>query len=344
MADTLAFRFHLERSASFTLDMGGEVPLRGVTAVSGPSGSGKTTLLRALAGLDARTGDTAEVRFRGQSWDGPGGYTPPEARRIGFVFQEPYLFTHMSVEQNLRYGAKRRDVTAIDGIVEALDLAPLLPRGVDGLSGGEARRVALGRALAANPQVLFLDEPLSGLDADRKAEVLPYLARAVGEAQVPALYVTHATDEIATLADRTLLIDKGRISGWRAAPFHLIAGVVGHEGEDAICEILTGSGEDAAAGAGARLRVPVRARMGERVRLGVPRDALLISVAHPGPNSALAVLPARIAEQSGPAGPVLDVFGQRQPVATVPETGEGGRVWLSVLRVLPRPERDDSDS
>ena len=123
MPDDMHFRLHLERGTAFTLDVAESIPMQGVTAISGPSGSGKTTLLRALAGLDRKPGDEVRIQFRGETWDGPDNTLPPEARRIGFVFQEPNLFGHLSVEQNLRYGARRRDVTAIDAIVEALDLA-----------------------------------------------------------------------------------------------------------------------------------------------------------------------------------------------------------------------------
>ena len=337
MADDLSFRLHLERGAAFTLDVSETIPMRGVTAITGPSGSGKTTLLRALAGLDKSPGDDMRIAFRGTTWDGPAETLAPEARRIGFVFQDPHLFPHMTVEQNLRYGARRRDVTAIDGIVEALDLAPFLARRIHGLSGGEARRVALGRALAANPQILFLDEPLSGLDLDRKAEVLPYLARAVGEARVPALYVTHSTDEITTLADRILSLDKGRIAGWESPPMTLAARVVGHAGEKAIVEIEGDGGE------AAHLQVAVRARLGERVRLGLPAESIMLSGTHPGRTSATTVLPGEVIEipEEG-AGPVVSIFGQKIRLPRPGPELSGSRVWVSVLRILPRPEPDDS--
>ncbi len=337
MADDLAFRLHLERGAAFTLDVGESIPMRGVTAITGPSGSGKTTLLRALAGLDKMHGDDVRIAFRGATWDVPGEVLPIEARRIGFVFQEPHLFPHMTVEQNLRYGARRRDVTAIDGIVEALDLAPFLSRGVAGLSGGEARRVALGRALAANPQVLFLDEPLSGLDLDRKSEVLPYLARAVGEAQVPALYVTHSVDEITTLADRILSLDKGRIMGWDTPPVTLVSHVVGHSGDKAIVEVDGGEGE------AARVEFAVRARLGERVRLGLPPDSLMLSGTHPGRTSALTVLPGEVvAQQADGTELIVSIYGQHVRVPRRGPNLSGARVWVSVLRILPRPDPDDS--
>ena len=207
MPDQLHFRLKLRRGPTFVLDAEETVPLEGVTAISGPSGSGKTTLLRALAGLDRRAGGERIVTFAGQDWDRPTHNLPSEDRRIGFVFQDPSLFPHLSVSGNLNYGARRRSVSSIGAIVDALELSPLMDRSVHGLSGGELRRVSLGRALAADPAILFLDEPMAGLDAARKAEFLPYVARAVSQARVPALYVSHATDEVVALASER---SKGR--------------------------------------------------------------------------------------------------------------------------------------
>lgn len=337
MPEDLHFRLRLERGAAFTLDMSETIPLSGVTAVTGPSGSGKTTLLRALAGLDRKPGDEARIVVRNETWDDPAHSLPPEARHIGFVFQEPNLFSHMTVEQNLRYGAKRREVSAIDGIVEALDLAPLLPRGTEGLSGGEARRVALGRALAANPSLLLLDEPLSGLDLDRKSEVLPYLARAVTEAQVPAIYVTHSIDEVTTLADRVLAIAKGRVLGWANAPLSLMTHVVGHVGDAALLQV------DGAVGEEGRLVVPMRARLGERVRIGFSLESLMVSGTHPGRSSALATLPGAVRPSNVPDDSVtVDIFGQSLRLPSEHGDLTGARVWLSILRAMPRPEVDDS--
>ena len=337
MPENLHFRLRLERGAAFTLDMTEVVPLRGITAIVGPSGSGKTTLLRTLAGLDRRAGDDIRIVARNETWDDASHSLPPEERNIGFVFQEPNLFPHLSVEQNLRYGARRRDVKSIDGIVEALDLAPLLPRGTGGLSGGEARRVALGRALAANPSVLFLDEPLSGLDTDRKADVLPYLARAVSEARVPALYVTHAMDEVTTLADRVLSIARGRIIGWSPTPIALFARVVGHSETSTLLQV-----EGAPEGEG-RLEATMRARIGERVRVGIPRESIMVSATHPGDSSALASFPALVRRNEGEVrGLDLSVFGQELALSPPSNTSEGEQVWVSILRALPRPEPIDS--
>lgn len=260
---------------------------------------------------------------------------PPEERRIGFVFQSPALFPHLDVAGNLRYGARRREVQNYDAIIDALDLGKLMSRPVQGLSGGEARRVALGRAMASNPEVLFLDEPLSGLDMARKAELLPYIGRAVSEAQVPALYVTHSAAEVTTLADRVLGLAGGRLTGWQVPPPRLRAQVTS-VGEGVMRVLVEG----AQPGQGADLSLPVIGKVGECIGLGLPPDSILVSSDPPGRSDALATLPARVI--SGEGGLSLDVFGQK---IILPKGGPyvvGADLWLSILRILPRPEPGDS--
>lgn len=331
--DALRFRLRLARSESFTLDVEGTLPLTGITAVIGASGGGKTTFLRALAGLERM--DNARVAFGNEDWDGAGRRVPPEDRRIGFVFQTPSLFPHLSVAENLGYGARRREVASYDAILDALDLRPLLSRGVTNLSGGEARRVALGRALASNPRILFLDEPLSGLDRARRSELLPYIGRAVIEAQVPAVYVTHSLDEVTALADRVLGMAGGRLTGWRTPPARLLATVTSVT--DGLMRVLIDGAE---IGEGADISLPLIARVGEKVGLGLPPESLMVSAAQPGRSDALLQVPATVAQSEG--GMVLGVFGQRLKLSKSGPYAVGSTVWLSVLRVLPRPEASDS--
>ena len=182
----------------------------GVTALVGPSGAGKTTVLRAIAGLwtpsEGRIGIAENVLF-----DRAAGIDlPVNKRRLGIVFQDPLLFPHLSVQQNLKYGSPAQNVSW-DGIVDLLDLGDLLKRLPAKLSGGEAQRVALGRALLSDPQLLLLDEPLTGLDDERREQVLPFLERLRDETDVPIVYVSHHRDEISRLADLVFSIKDGSI-------------------------------------------------------------------------------------------------------------------------------------
>lgn len=198
----------------FTLDAALALPERGVTALFGPSGCGKTTVLRALAGLERAAG---RVALGAEVWqdDAAGRFVPTHERAIGYVIQEAALFPHLDVRRNLAYGLKRIAPTesriALDQVVDLLGIGHLLERRPDTLSGGERQRVAIARALATSPKLLLMDEPLAALDAKRKAEVLPYLDRLHEELGIPIVYVSHAIDEVARLADHLVLMDAGRV-------------------------------------------------------------------------------------------------------------------------------------
>ena len=199
----------------FTLDVSLSLPGRGVTAIFGPSGSGKTTLLRSIAGLERAPGGYLTVN--GDVWqdDAAGVFKPVHQRSLGYVFQAANLFAHLSVEGNLDYGLSRipeheRKVSLAQAI-DLLGIDKLLNRQPTTLSGGERQRVAIARALATSPQLLLMDEPLAALDVQRKAEVLPYLERLHTELDIPVLYVSHAPDEVARLADHLVLLDAGSV-------------------------------------------------------------------------------------------------------------------------------------
>lgn len=332
-ANALDFRLSLSRGAAFKLDVAESIPLNGITAIVGASGGGKTTLLRGLAGLER--GLSARISFGGETWQDDNSFLAPEDRRVGFVFQTPSLFPHLTVMQNLAYGAKRREVESFDAVMDALDLKPLLNRGVTHLSGGEARRVALGRAMASNPRILFLDEPLSGLDRARRAELLPYIGRAAIEAQVPAIYVTHSLDEVTALADRVLGLAGGRLTGWRRPPARLQATVTSVS--EGLMRVLIDGAE---LGEGGDLSLPLMARVGEKVGLGLPPESLLISSSPPGRSDALLQFPAEVI--TGAGGFTVSAFGQRLLLPKGGPYSIGATIWLSVLRVLPRPEANDS--
>ncbi len=201
--------------AGFTLDLALQLPSRGVSALFGPSGCGKTTVLRALAGLVRAAG---HVRVNGEAWqdDAAARFVPTHRRPLGYVIQEAALFPHLDVQRNVTYGLLRTPVASrripLDQVVQLLDIGPLMMRRPATLSGGERQRVAIARALATSPQLLLMDEPLAALDAPRKAEVLPYLQRLQAELALPIVYVSHALDEVAQLADHLVLLQAGRVT------------------------------------------------------------------------------------------------------------------------------------
>lgn len=199
----------------FTLDVHLELPGRGVSALFGPSGSGKTSCLRCIAGLERNA--TGLISLNGQSWqDSASGLLVPAHRRaIGYVFQDANLFAHLSVARNLKFGMKRvaRSERRVvwDQAIELLGIEYLLERMPERLSGGERQRVAIARALLTSPSLLLLDEPLAALDYKRKQDILPYLERLHDELEIPVIYVSHAPDEVARLADYLVLLDEGRV-------------------------------------------------------------------------------------------------------------------------------------
>jgi len=197
----------------FTLDASFCVPACGVTALFGPSGCGKTTLLRAIAGLEKAARGTFKIG--NTVWQDDTTFLPTHRRPLGYVFQEASLFEHLSVQGNLHYGLKRLGGATprfdLEQVIELLDLDALLPRQPAGLSGGERQRVAIARALLTSPQLLLMDEPLAALDQQRKREILHFFARLHSELEIPILYVSHAADEVARLADYLVLLDDGRV-------------------------------------------------------------------------------------------------------------------------------------
>ncbi|TZF91337.1 ATP-binding cassette domain-containing protein [Cognatilysobacter lacus] len=172
-----------------------------VLALVGASGSGKTSVLHAVAGLlrparghIAIAGETLFDAARGVD-------VAPHRRRIGYVFQDGRLFPHLDVRRNLLYGARSNaGGFTLDDVAALLALGPLMQRRITGLSGGEVQRIALGRALLSQPRLLLLDEPLSMLDPDRREELLPYLQGVRDESGLPMIYVSHAADEVARIA------------------------------------------------------------------------------------------------------------------------------------------------
>jgi molybdate transport system ATP-binding protein len=182
--------------------------------LTGPSGSGKTTLLNVIAGT-LRPG-RGHVRIDGRVFADSKRHVmvPPHRREVGYVFQDGRLFPHLTVWQNLRYGrwfsGGRTLPVGVERIIELLGIGHLLDRRAVGLSGGEQQRVAIGRALFAAPRLLLMDEPLAGLDRQRRLEVLPLIARVRDEARIPLIYVSHAEDEILRLTNEVVTLNEGR--------------------------------------------------------------------------------------------------------------------------------------
>ncbi|WP_226469089.1 molybdenum ABC transporter ATP-binding protein [Luteimonas panaciterrae] len=172
-----------------------------VIALSGHSGAGKTSVLNAIAGLVTPSSGRIEIDGRCLFDSTQGINVPPHKRHVGYVFQDTRLFPHLDVRRNLRYGRRKDGATsfAFDDVVALLGIGALLKRRVTTLSGGEAQRVAIGRALLSQPRILLLDEPLSNLDQARREELIPYLQRVRDETTLPIVYVSHSTDEIRRL-------------------------------------------------------------------------------------------------------------------------------------------------
>jgi molybdate transport system ATP-binding protein len=197
---------------NFSLDAAFQAPGQGITALFGPSGCGKTSLLRSIAGLEPSA--RGYVSINGMEWQNDQRSMPAHQRELGYVFQEASLFPHLSVMGNLQFGRKRSHAKAqidLDALIDLLGIEPLLNRKPQSLSGGERQRVGIARALAVNPHLLMMDEPLAALDLPRKQEILPYLERLHRELKIPVLYVTHSPDEVVRLANHIVVLDAGRV-------------------------------------------------------------------------------------------------------------------------------------
>jgi molybdate transport system ATP-binding protein len=221
------------------------------------------------------------------------------------VFQDSGLFPHMTVRRNLQFGERRRGSSGIgfDDVVELLGIGHLLNRRPNSLSGGERQRVAIGRALLAQPALLAMDEPLAKLDAPRKAEILPFLARLKTALNLPIVYVTHSTEELAALADTLVLLDRGRVVA--AGPFEEVV---------VRSDLLIAARDDAGAVLVVRLAEHDETRqltalqagelllwvalleraVGSVVRIRVPAREVILATTEPGPTSVHNVIPGRV--------------------------------------------------
>ncbi len=316
---TLSVSAH-HRFGNFELDATFDSP-GGLTALFGASGAGKTSLVRVIAGLvrpergRVAVGDTVLVDTAAKK------FIAAHQRGVGYIFQEPRLLPHLSVRHNLLYGhwfaRNRGSAIDLERVVQLLDIGALLQRHPGTLSGGEAQRVAIGRALLSKPRLLLMDEPLASIDELRKAEILPYVERLRDELRIPIVYVSHALDEIVRLATTLVVIDRGRVAAAGAITEVLSrmdlpiltrrpdAGVVLDAQIAAHDEHWQLTTLDSAAGA---MRVPkVGLPMGTRLRIWVRARDVSLAAECPEGTSILNILPARVVELAAGDGATMDV-------------------------------------
>jgi molybdate transport system ATP-binding protein len=246
---------------------------------------------------------------------------PTWKRKVGMVFQEARLFPHLSVKANLLYGrwaGRRRSDTRLDSVLSLLGLEAFLDRRPHTLSGGEAQRVAIGRALMAAPEILLMDEPLSNLDGARRAEILPFLERLAHEGGVPIVYVSHQVDEVTRLADSMVVLAEGKVvasgpieevfgrvdlgpaTGRHEAGAVLGAEIVDHDVAFQLTRLRIAAGE---------LVVPALDRpKGTKVRLRVRSQDVALALSPPSGLSVRNVVPAEIVSVETDSGPNAEVL------------------------------------
>ncbi len=291
-----------------------------VVALFGRSGSGKTSLVNCLAGI--LRPERGHIEIDGTVlFDSTAGIDlPPERRRIGYVFQDALLFPHLSVERNLRYGARfyRAGASPIDAarVIELLGIGHLLQRRPALLSGGEKQRVAIGRALLANPRILLMDEPLAALDMERRHEILTYIELLRDQLKIPIVFVSHSIPEVTRLADLLVLLSAGSVvaagdvhevmnrldlrpyTGRYEAGAVIESTVLAQDAEFA----LTTLGFDGGSLQMPRIEVPV----GARVRLRIRARDISLATTRPQNVSLLNVLQGRLTGLTEEAGPIVE--------------------------------------
>ncbi len=313
------------KRGSFALDVAFRAGA-GVTALFGRSGAGKTSVVDSIAGLVKPERGRIVVDERVLFDRDAGIDLAPERRRVGYVFQEPRLFPHLSVRSNLLFGTRFQSsagtvVAEFDHVVDLLGLKDLLARRPGRLSGGEQQRVAIGRALLAKPALLLMDEPLASLDAARKAEILPYIERLRDDFALPVVYVSHALDEVVRLADMVVLMSDGRVVATGAVDDVLTrldlrpltgryefgavidATVAGHDQAYGLTRLVFGPKDDPRTLFAPEVALPE----GEAVRVRVRARDVTVATRRPEDVSSLNILPGRIVEVSTYDGPFVEL-------------------------------------
>jgi len=303
MSAAICIETNIERG-DFSLAVKLQIPVKGLSAIYGPSGCGKTTLLRLIAGLEKH--DKTRVQIGSSVWQSQQQFIPVHRRKVGVVFQEASLFSHLSVQDNLLYGRSRLGCPRPDlwqQVLHWLELEPLFSRRVEQLSGGERQRVALGRAILREPELLLLDEPMASLDTARKAEVLAILQRLKSELDLPMILVSHDLQEIAQVADHLVIMQSGKIIR-DGNPFQLINGLLSRP-DDCLPAFSLLAGESIQADS----QYPLwRVRVGEevitipaqsgpiakRIRLQIMARDVSLSLSAANDTSILNILPCRV--------------------------------------------------
>ena len=332
-----------------------------IVGLFGRSGSGKTSLVNALAGI-ARP-RRGRIVVNGETlFDSDRGIDVlPERRRLGYVFQDDLLFPHLNVAANLLYGYHRAPASArvIDPehIIELLGLRSLLHRLPDALSGGEKQRIAIGRALLAQPRLLLMDEPLASLDVARRDEVLRYIELLRDDLAIPIVYVSHSVAEITRLADTVVILSDGKAiavgdvdevmgrldlrpqTGRYEAGAVIDTVVAGHDTEYGLTTLRFDGGE---------LTVPnVEALVGERVRVRIRARDVALALTRPVGLSVINVLPGTLVAIADPGGPIVEVqlrvgaasLTRRSAARTAMNVRDDGASALATRRSLGRARR-----
>jgi len=288
----------------------------GITVITGPSGAGKSTLVGTIAG--AAKPDQGRIALGDNVFfdSAKGAFMRPADRRIGYVLQDSLLFPHMTVRRNMLYGHRAGAAWPLEDVATILEITHLLDRSPHQLSGGERRRVAIGRALLSNPDILLLDEPLANLDNARRSAILPLIERLRDEFALPIIYVTHAWPEIIRLADTLMVMREGRIQAMGPLAEVLAANndlahmgldgsvidatIVGHDDDKGITALTTP--------AGPLYIATVDERPGQTVRLFIGAGDVALSLERPEHVSVQNILSATIANLSPQDPPSVDAL------------------------------------
>ena len=308
-----------------------QIPEQGVTAIFGLSGSGKTSLINLVSGLTVPDEGFIRLNTRTLVDTETQQNVPAHQRKIGYVFQDARLFPHYTVKGNLRYGANNVSQTDFDYIVELLGIGHLLKRYPLTLSGGEKQRVAIGRALLTDPDILLMDEPLSALDVPRKRELMGYLERLSKEINIPILYVTHSLDELLRLADRVVLMENGKVKAYDSVEkiwnSPIFAPWKGESEQSSVLELPLYLHNPAYAmsalslGNQALWLNQVQAEAGERVRVCIYSSDVSVTLVKPQQTSIRNILRGQIVQ--------IERQERRIDIAVLVE---GHKIWASVSR------------